>query len=58
MRYFNHLEELIGEGKTLTPEANIAALKRFATIPLDEEAINKLIEESRLNGNDDVDIDL
>lgn len=39
VRYFEHLEELIGEGTVLTPEVNMAALKRFATIPVDEQAI-------------------
>ncbi|KAI4090730.1 MAG: hypothetical protein LQ339_008274 [Xanthoria mediterranea] len=34
VRYFAYLEELIGEGATLTPEVNYAALKRFATVPL------------------------
>lgn len=58
MRYFEHLEQLIGEGTKLTSEANIAALKRFATVPLDEEAILKLIEESKTNGSDNVEIDI
>jgi hypothetical protein len=52
------LEELIGEGKTLAPEVNMAALRRFATIPLDEDAINKLIAESKVDGTNDVEIDL
>lgn len=58
MRYFEYLEQLIGEGTKLTPEANIAALKRFATVPLDEEAIMRLIEESKANGTGDVEIDI
>ncbi|KAI8679546.1 Cupin-2 domain-containing protein [Fusarium keratoplasticum] len=44
IRYFEHLEALIGSGKELTPEANIAALRRFATIPLSEEEVNRLEE--------------
>ena len=47
IRYFEYLEQLIGDGKELTPEANIAALKRFATIPLDEEEVAKLEAEGR-----------
>jgi hypothetical protein len=39
VRYFEHLEELIGNGTVLTPEVNIAALKRFATVPLSEADI-------------------
>lgn len=45
VRYFEYLEELIGEGKELTPETNVAALKRFATIPLDDEEVAKLEAE-------------
>ncbi|KAM6533829.1 hypothetical protein FALCPG4_006776 [Fusarium falciforme] len=44
IRYFEHLEALIGSGKELTPEANIAALRRFATIPLSEEEVKRLEE--------------
>ncbi|RSL71866.1 hypothetical protein CEP54_001015 [Fusarium duplospermum] len=44
IRYFEHLEALIGSGKELTPEANIAALRRFATIPLSEEDVKRLEE--------------
>ncbi|KUL82141.1 hypothetical protein ZTR_10695 [Talaromyces verruculosus] len=58
VRYFEYLEQLVGDGTKLTPEANIAALKRFATVPLDEEAIMKLIEESKANGVTDVEIDI
>lgn len=58
MRYFEYLEQLVGQGTKLTPEANIAALKRFATVPLDEGAIMKLIEESKANGVTDVEIDI
>lgn len=58
VRYFEHLEELIGEGTKLTPEVNMAALRRFATVPLDEEVINKLIAESKANGTDGSEIDL
>lgn len=34
VRYFEHLEQLIGKGVVLTPEVNRAALMRFATVPL------------------------
>ncbi|KAL6353417.1 hypothetical protein LRP88_13909 [Fusarium phalaenopsidis] len=44
IRYFEHLEALIGSGKELTPEANIAALRRFATIPVSEEEVKRLEE--------------
>ncbi|KAL8976317.1 MAG: hypothetical protein Q9177_006883 [Variospora cf. flavescens] len=44
VRYFEYLEELIGEGTTLTPEANMAALKRFATVPLTDEMIKQFEE--------------
>lgn len=44
IRYFEHLEALVGSGKELTPEANIAALRRFATIPLSEEDVKRLEE--------------
>ncbi|KAH8909380.1 RmlC-like cupin [Coniochaeta sp. PMI_546] len=42
VRYFEHLENLIGEGKVLTPEVNIDALKRFATIPLSADDVKRL----------------
>ena len=45
-RYFHLLEELIGgEGKQLTPEINKAAMKRFATVPLEEEDLRVLERE-------------
>ncbi|UPK96417.1 hypothetical protein LCI18_007352 [Fusarium solani-melongenae] len=44
IRYFEHLEALIGNGEELTPEVNIAALRRFATIPLSEEEVKRLEE--------------
>ena len=47
VRYFEYLEELIGEGKELTAEVNRAALMRFATIPLSYEEVEQLEEESR-----------
>ena len=48
------MEELIGQGKELTPEVNAAALTRFATVPLDEQTV-KLIEADVLgSGNDHV----
>ncbi|RSL78959.1 hypothetical protein CEP51_007753 [Fusarium floridanum] len=50
IRYFEHLEALIGSGKELTPEANIAALRRFATIPLSEEDVKRLEEVAAAKG--------
>lgn len=47
VRYFEHLEELIGAGKELTPEVNRAALMRFATVPLSHDQVEQLEEESR-----------
>lgn len=41
VRYFEHLENLIGEGKVLTPEVNMEALTRFATIPLTPEQVER-----------------
>lgn len=54
VRYFEYLEELIGEGKTVTPEINMQALKRFATVPLDEDTINKLMAEGKANTADNI----
>lgn len=42
IRYFEHLEELIGEGKELTPEVNRAAMMRFATVPLSQDVVEML----------------
>lgn len=42
VRYFEHLERLIGEGKELTEKVNREALLRFATIPLGKEEVEKL----------------
>ena len=42
-RYFYYLEYLIGEGNVLTPEVNKEAMRRFATVPLEEEDL-KLLE--------------
>ncbi|KAK3368606.1 hypothetical protein B0H63DRAFT_528967 [Podospora didyma] len=42
VRYFEHLETMIGEGKVLTPEVNAEALRRFATIPLPPEDTARL----------------
>ncbi|KAI5463841.1 hypothetical protein BGZ63DRAFT_352722 [Mariannaea sp. PMI_226] len=42
IRYFEHLEELIGSGAELTPEINKAALLRFATVPLGEEDVKRI----------------
>ena len=41
VRYFEYLEEMIGQGTTLTPEVNMAALKRFATVPLTDDMIKQ-----------------
>ncbi|WPH01315.1 Hypothetical protein R9X50_00415400 [Acrodontium crateriforme] len=56
VRYFEYLEEMIGDGKTLTREVNMEALKRFATVPL-TDAMVKQFEEfyddlaEKVNGN-------
>ncbi|POS69536.1 hypothetical protein DHEL01_v212069, partial [Diaporthe helianthi] len=42
IRYFELLENMIGEGKVLTPEINAEALKRFATIPIPLEDVERL----------------
>lgn len=42
IRYFELLENMIGEGKVLTPEINAEALKRFATIPVPMEDVERL----------------
>lgn len=42
IRYFELLENMIGEGKVLTPEINAEALKRFATIPVPAEDVERL----------------
>lgn len=44
MRYFEYLEEMIGEGKSLTKEVNMEALKRFATVPLTEDMVKQFEE--------------
>jgi hypothetical protein len=44
VRYFEVLEEMIGEGTTLTPAVNMAALKRFATVPLTDDMIKQFEE--------------
>jgi hypothetical protein len=54
VRYFEYLEELIGEGKTITREVNMQALARFATVPLDEDTVNKLMAEGEANTADNV----
>lgn len=41
MRYFEYLEELIGDGEVLTKEVNMEALKRFATVPLTDEMVKQ-----------------
>ena len=48
-RYFYLLEELIGgEGKQLTPDVNKEAMRRFATVPLEEEDLRVLERELRV----------
>ncbi|KAL9125244.1 MAG: hypothetical protein Q9217_005520, partial [Psora testacea] len=42
VRYFAYLEELVGEGKELTPEINRAAMLKYATVPLDDEEVADL----------------
>jgi hypothetical protein len=44
VRYFEYLQEMIGDGATLTPEVNMAALKRFATVPLTDEMVKQFEE--------------
>lgn len=41
IRYFEYLQELIGEGTEMTPEVNKAALMRFATVPLTDEEVKR-----------------
>jgi mannose-6-phosphate isomerase-like protein (cupin superfamily) len=50
-RYFYYLEYLIGEGNELTPEVNKEAMRRFATIPLNDADIETL--ERELGGDKD-----
>ncbi|KAI9659692.1 MAG: hypothetical protein M1831_003590 [Alyxoria varia] len=45
VRYFEHLEYLVGEKKELTEEDNANAMKRFATVPLEKEDVEKLENE-------------
>ena len=47
VRYFEHLEELIGGGTKLSPEVNVAALRRFATVRLLPEEVEKLEAEMK-----------
>ena len=42
VRYFKHLEDLIGEGTILTPEVNKAALRLFATVPVSQEDVEDM----------------
>lgn len=53
IRYFELLENMIGEGKVLTPEINAEALKRFATIPVPVEDVKRLESQGwpSVNGN-------
>ncbi|KAL9593650.1 MAG: hypothetical protein Q9219_007451 [cf. Caloplaca sp. 3 TL-2023] len=46
VRYFEHLEALIGGGEKLTKEVNMQALRRFATVPVDDKGVvEKLMKE-------------
>ncbi|OOF92047.1 hypothetical protein ASPCADRAFT_55781 [Aspergillus carbonarius ITEM 5010] len=47
VRYFEYLEMLIGEGTVLTPEINKAALRRFATVPVGREEVQRMEREGR-----------
>lgn len=47
IRYFEYLEELVGQGTELTPEVNKAALLRFATVPLDDAEMKRLEDLAR-----------
>ncbi|PGH23596.1 hypothetical protein AJ80_02377 [Polytolypa hystricis UAMH7299] len=47
IRYFEYLEELVGEGTQLTPEINRKALLRFATVPLTAEDVQRIEEENK-----------
>lgn len=42
MRYFEHLETMIGEGEVLTPKVNMEALSKFATVPLPAEQVEQI----------------
>ncbi|KAK7417363.1 hypothetical protein QQX98_004640 [Neonectria punicea] len=51
IRYFEYLEELIGNGAELTPEINKAALLRFATIPLKDDDVKRMEDEAAAEKN-------
>lgn len=53
-RYFYYLEYLIGEGNELTPEVNKAAMRRFATVPLQDDDIKVLERELAVDGTNGV----
>lgn len=42
LRYFEHLEKAVGEGKELTREINMEAMKRFGTIPLSPAEVKRV----------------
>lgn len=44
VRYFEVLEEMIGDGAMVTRDLNMAALKRFATVPLTDEMVKQFEE--------------
>lgn len=48
VRYFEHLEQLIGDEVVLTPEVNKEALKRFATVPLVDEDVESMKKGDKL----------
>lgn len=41
VRYFEVLEELIGDGEVLTRDVNMEALRRFATVPLTDAMVKQ-----------------
>ncbi|KAF2219771.1 hypothetical protein BDZ85DRAFT_41044 [Elsinoe ampelina] len=57
VKYFEFLEECIGQGKELTPEANKRALERWATVPMTGEMVGRYEEfwkEKRGEGSGEV----
>ncbi|KAH6995572.1 RmlC-like cupin domain-containing protein [Ilyonectria sp. MPI-CAGE-AT-0026] len=52
IRYFEYLEQLVGSGAELTPEANRAGLLRFATIPISDEDVKRMEAASEAKGKE------
>ena len=46
VRYFQYLEELVGEGTELTPEVNAKAMLKYGTVPLLEPDVKLLEKEA------------